>query len=153
MRHGALLSLLSLLMAVPMPALAVYKCESHGRTTYTDTPCGAAQSELPPLAPPSDPAGARRRAAGERSQLARIDKDLEQARASRERQQQRSQKDKADQAHKKKCTLLALEMKWSAEDASSVTRTVSDKTESLKRQARRKAERHEAECGANQRLQ
>ena len=153
MRHGALLSLLSLLMTVSMPALAVYKCESHGRTTYTDTPCGAAQSELLPPAAPSDPAGARRQAASERSQLARIEKDQEQARASRERQQQRSQQDKAEQAHKKKCTLLALEMKWSAEDASSVTRTVSDKTESLKRQARRKAERHEAECGANQRLQ
>ena len=40
--------------------------------------------------------------------------------------------------------------KWSAEDAASVTRMVSDKTDSLKRQARRKAERYEAECGATQ---
>ena len=150
MRHATLLSLLSLLMAVSMPALAIYKCESHGRTTYTDTPCGAAQSELPPEAAPSDPAGARRQAASERSQLARIEKDQEKARASHERQQKRSEKDKTAQAHKNKCTLLALEKKWSAEDAASVTRMVSDKTDSLKRQARRKAERYEAECGATQ---
>ena len=150
MRHATLLSLLSLLMAVSMPALAIYKCESHGRTTYTDTPCGAAQSELPRAAAPSDPAGARRQAASERSQLARIEKDQEKARASHERQQKRSEKDKTAQAHKNKCTLLALEKKWSAEDAASVTRMVSDKTDSLKRQARRKAERYEAECGATQ---
>ena len=103
MRHAALLSLL---MAVSMPALAIYKCESHGRTTYTDTPCGAAQSELPPPAAPSDPVGARRQAASERSQLARIEKNQEQARASHERQQKRSEKDKTAQAHKKNARCL-----------------------------------------------
>ena len=103
MRHAALLSLL---MAVSMPALAIYKCESHGRITYTDTPCSAAQSELPPPAAPSDPAGARRQAASERSQLARIEKNQEQARASHERQQKRSEKDKTAQAHKKNARCL-----------------------------------------------
>lgn len=146
MRQGVLLLLL---MAVSMPALAIYKCESHGHVTYTDVPCGAKQSRLPPAPAPADAAGARRQAAIERQQLAVMEKDQEKARAARERQQQRREKEKSAQAQKKKCALRALEKKWSAEDAASAARTVSDKGEGLKRQARRKAERFEAECGAN----
>lgn len=146
MRQGVLLILLT---AVSMPALAIYKCESHGHVTYTDAPCGAKQSELPPTPAASDPASARRQAASERQQLAVMEKEREKARAVRERQQQRQERDKSAQAQKKKCTLLALEKKWSAEDAASATRTVSDKSLSVQRQARRKAERYEAECGTS----
>ena len=69
MRDGLLLSLL---MAVSMPAMAVYKCEPQGRLTYTDIPCVAAQTELRLAPPPVDAAAARQQAASERRQLASI---------------------------------------------------------------------------------
>ncbi|MET0964660.1 MAG: hypothetical protein ABWY05_17860 [Noviherbaspirillum sp.] len=112
-------------------------------------PCGAKQSRLPPAPAPSDPASARRQAASERQQLAAMEKDREKARAALERQQQQRGKDKSAQAHKKRCALLALEKKWSAEDAASAARSVSDKSLSLDRHARRKAERYEAECASS----
>jgi hypothetical protein len=67
MRNGLLLSLL---MAVSMPALATYKCEWQGQVTYTDIPCGTTQKTLPPLPLPADAAGASQQAASERHQLA-----------------------------------------------------------------------------------
>lgn len=144
MRDGLLLSLL---MAVSMPAMAIYKCESQGRITYTDIPCGAAQIELRPAPLPADAAAARQQAASERQQLASIEKSQEAERVARERDQRRHKPDKTEVAHKKKCTLLGLEKKWSAEDAASGSRTLSEKTQGLKKTARRKAERYDAECG------
>ena len=144
MRNGLLLSLL---MAVSMPAMAVYKCVSEGRTTYTDIPCGAVQLELRPVPLPADAATAKQRAAAERRQLASIESHQEAERVARQREQQRHKQDKGELLHKKKCTLLGLEKKWSAEDAASVSRTISEKTQSLKKTARRKAERYDTECG------
>ena len=144
MRDGLLLSLL---MAVSMPAMAIYKCDSQGRITYTDIPCGAAQMELRPAPLPADAAAARQQAASAQRQLAGIEKIQEAERVAREREQRRHKQDKAEIAHKKKCTLLGLEKKWSAEDAASGSRTISEKTQGLKKAARRKAERYDAECG------
>jgi len=145
MRNGILLSLL---MAVSMPAMAVYKCESQGRITYTDIPCGTTQTALPPLPYAADAAAARQQAASERRQLAAIEKSQQAERVANDREQQRHKRDKTDIAHKKKCRLLELESKWSAEDAAAGSHTVSEKTHDLKKAARRKAERYEAECGA-----
>jgi hypothetical protein len=144
MRDGLLLSLL---MAVSMPAMAVYKCESEGRLTYTDIPCVGAQTELR-LAPlPADAAAAGQQAASERRLLAGIEKNQEAERVSREREQRRRKQDKTELTHKKKCALLRLEKKWSDEDAASGSRTNSEKTQGLKKTARRKAERYDVECG------
>lgn len=145
MRNGILLSLL---MAVSMPATAVYKCESQGHVTYADVPCGATQTALPPVPLPADSAAARQQAASERRQLAAIEKSQQAERVTSERERRRHKPDKAELAHKKKCTLLGLEQKWTAEDAASASHTVSEKTQGLKKAARRKAERYEAECGA-----
>jgi len=145
MRNGILLSLL---MAVSMPAMAVYKCESQGRITYTDIPCGTTQTALPPLPYAADAAAATQQAASERRQLAAIEKSQQAERVANDREQQRHKRDKTDIAHKKKCRLLELESKWSAEDAAAGSHTVSDKSQTLKKAARRKAERYEAECGA-----
>ena len=146
MRNGILLSLL---MAVSMPALAVYKCESHGRVTYTDLPCGAATMILPPPLP-QDAGSARRLAEAERRQLAAIEKRQESERAVAERERSRHKQDKSGLAHKKKCAKLELDRKWSAEDAATESHTVSEKTMGLTKTARRKAERYDAECGAGQ---
>ena len=145
MRDGLLLSLL---MAVSMPAMAVYKCESQGHVTYTDIPCGAAQTALPAVPLPADAAAAKQQAASEKRQLAAIEKSRQTERIASEREQRRRKQDKTETAHKKKCTLLELEKKWSAEDATAASRTISEKSQGLKKAARRKAERHEAECGA-----
>ena len=145
MRNGILLSLL---MAVSLPAMAIYKCEAQGRVTYSDIPCGATQTTLPPVPLPVDAAGARQLAADERRQLAAMAKRQETERAANERERRNSRKDRTALTHQKKCTLLGLERKWSAEDAASGSHTVSEKTQGLKKAARRKAERHEAECGA-----
>jgi hypothetical protein len=145
MRDGLLLSLL---MAVSTPAMAVYKCVSQDHVTYTDVPCGATQATLPPAPLPADAAGAEQQAASERRQLATIEKSQEAERVTREREQRRHKQDKAGLAHKKKCALLGLEKKWSAEDAASGSRIVSEKTHDLKKVARRKAERYDAECGS-----
>ena len=83
MRDGILLSLL---MAVSMPAMAVYKCESQGRVTYTDIPCGAAQTTLPPVPLPVDAAAAKQQAASEKRQLAAIEKTQQAERVASERE-------------------------------------------------------------------
>jgi hypothetical protein len=139
--------LLSVLMAVSMPALAIFKCESQGHFTYTDVPCSGKQAQLPSALAPSDPDAARQLAASERSQIERIEKDREKAQADLARQ--RRQKDKLALAHKKKCTLLALEKKWSEEDAAGALQLTIDRAAAGKRRARQKAERYEAECHDN----
>ena len=136
--------LLVSMMIVATPALAVYKCESRDGTLYTDIPCAAKPTELPPPPPASDPAAARRLAQNDRKQLAAFEKEQERARDDRRRQEAIRQKTTA--AAKKRCTLLGLEKKWSAEDASLTTQLVSEKSEKLKRHARRKAERFDMEC-------
>jgi hypothetical protein len=138
--------LLSLLMAVSMPVLAVYKCESQGHVTYTDIPCGTGHTALPALPLPADAAGARQRAANEKRRLAAIEKGQEADRLGSEREQRRRKQDKTAIALQKKCALLGLERKWSAEDAAAESHSVSEKTQKLKKAAQRKAERHEAEC-------
>ena len=144
MRHCLLLSLL---MAVAMPAMAVYKCASQGRITYTDIPCGPTQTMLPPAPVAADAAAAKQQAASERRQLAAIEKTMKTEHLASEREGRRRKPDKTEMAHKKKCIQLGLERKWSAEDADAAPHTVSTKTHDLKKTARRKAERYEAECG------
>jgi Domain of unknown function (DUF4124) len=144
MRHCLLLSLL---MAVSMPAMAIYKCVSQGQVTYSDSPCGAAQVMLPPTPVPADAAGARLQAASQQRQLATIEKSADAERADSERRQRQHKPDKSVIAHRKKCTQLGLEKKWSAEDAAAGAQTVSEKNQSLKKTARRKAERYDVECG------
>ena len=103
MRNGLLLSLL---MAVSMPAMAIYKCESQGHVTYTDVPCGATRTALPPAPLPADAAGASQRATSERQQLAAIAKSQEAERLRSEREQRRHKQDKTELAHKRNAQCL-----------------------------------------------
>jgi hypothetical protein len=141
MRSGLMLFSM---MIVAAPALAVYKCEAPGGILYTDIPCAAKRVELPPPPPGSDPAGAKRLAQDNRKQLAIIEKEEE--RSLKERHRQEARREKTITSVKKRCTLLGLEKKWSAEDAALSSHLVSEKTETLKRHARRKADRFDAEC-------
>jgi hypothetical protein len=141
MRSGLLLCSL---MIVATPTLAVYKCNTSGGILYTDVPCGGTQTELMPPPFVSDPAAARRLAQEEKKQLSLIEKAEVHAQSDRRRQE--TGREKVAATIKKRCTLLGLEKKWSAEDAATASHLVSEKSETLKRQARRKAERYEAEC-------
>lgn len=145
--------LLSLLMVVSMPAIGVNKCEAQGRVTYTDIPCGTLQPGTtqtmlpsPPHSTDADAAAARQQATSDKRQLAAIEKNRSAERAASVREQGRHKPDKSALAHKKKCTLLGLEKKWSAEDADAISSTVSARSQGLKKTARRKAERYETEC-------
>lgn len=141
MRSGLLLLSMTIVAA---PALAVYKCETRDGTLYTDAPCAGKRVELP--APPnaSDPASARHLAEKERKQLATIEKQEEHA--MNERRRREAGREKTMAAIRKRCTQLGLERKWSAEDAAASSRLVSERSDALQRQARRKAERFDAEC-------
>lgn len=141
MRPGLLLCSI---MIVATPAFAVYKCETRSGILYTDVPCVGTQTELPPPPFMSDPAAARRLAEEEKNRLASIEKAEDHAQSDRRRQE--ASREKIAATMKKRCALLGLEKKWSAEDAASAGHLVSEKSETLKRQARRKAERFEAEC-------
>lgn len=141
MRSGLMLFSM---MIVAAPALAVYRCETHGGIVYSDIPCAGKQVELPLPPTASDPAGARRLAQQEREQLATMEKQEE--RAQSERRRRETGREKTVAAARKRCTQLGLEKKWSAEDAASSSHLVSEKSEALKRHARRKAERFDAEC-------
>lgn len=141
MRSGLLLFSM---MIVAAPALAVYRCETPTGILYTDIPCVVKQVELPPPPSASDPTSARKRVQQDREQLAAIEKRED--RAQSERRRHGTGREKTTAAMKKRCTLLGLEKKWSAEDAASAAHLVSEKSETLKRHARRKAERLDAEC-------
>src|SRR6476620_211732 len=141
MRSGVMLFSM---MIVAAPALAVYRCDTHAGILYTDIPCAVKQVELPPAPSASDPANARRLAQQDREQLAAIEKQED--RAQSERRRQGTGREKTTTATKKRCTLLGLEKKWSAEDAALAAHLVSEKSETLKRHARRKAELFDSEC-------
>ena len=139
--------MLTLFMLVSPHVLAVYKCQSHGNVTYTDIPCGASQSELPSPPPPSDPSRARQQAQVDREHLSAIEKEAERTR--RDIQKQLMAKEKAAKPVKQKCRALALQKRWSEEDANSASTQVSEKAYAMKKQAIRMAERFEAECGTD----
>ncbi len=134
------------MMIVAAPALAAYKCDTAEGILYTDIPCATRHTELPlpPSPPASESAAARRLAQNDKKQLAAIEKEEE--RLLNERREQKADREKTTASLKRRCALLGLEKKWSAEDAASASQLVSEKSERLKRHARRKAERFDAEC-------
>jgi hypothetical protein len=139
--------LLCLLVSVSAPAMAVYKCESRGKTTYSDTPCVEGKSqELSNrqivTASESDTAEAQRQLAQDKREARR----LESARLRREaaEEKERSRIAKAHASKKKQCASLALRKKWSDEDAADAAGKSAEKA---RRNARRAAEKYELECG------
>ena len=126
-----------------LPALAVHRCDSAGKTSYSDLPCpgssGVRIDEPRPVSPVANrPDLNQQRQAAE---LAR----LQQMRELRERQDQRI-RDLAARgaaAKEKKCHTLALQLKWREEDL----RDASLKQEAnARKRLRRTGERYQDEC-------
>jgi hypothetical protein len=136
--------LLSLLVLICAPALAVYKCESGGTITYSDEPCrGGKVLELDNPASGKTPASsAEHQAALDKREARRLEKERHQREAMESKEQQRVAYVNA--TRQKRCASLALQKKWSEEDAAAATGRSADRAI---RKARRSAEKYEAECG------
>lgn len=138
--------ILSVLLAVSTPALAINKCELDGRISYSDKPCSdgkAVRFDAPadnqPMAP--DAARARDQAMREKNELKRFEDERRQREAKEDKDRQKLAR--ADETQRKKCADLALRQKWAEEDAAAAR---GKSTEKAKRDARRKAEIFQAEC-------
>jgi hypothetical protein len=138
--------MLSLLASMSSPALALYKCEANGKTSYSDEPCsaGATRMDISPntkVSPP-DAANASRQAAREKAELKRLENEREKREAQEHKEREKLARTVA--LKQKKCNALALQKKWSEEDAAAAT---GKSVEHARRNARRKAEKYQMECG------
>jgi len=138
--------LLSLLLSISLPVLAIHKCESGGKIIYSDVPClDGKSSDLGAMADSSsasDVDKAKRQNAQEKSKL----KQLENARHKREAQEEKQQLPIARAAaiQKKKCANLAQKKRWGDEDAAKAS---GKNLDAARLKARRLGEKYTLECG------
>jgi hypothetical protein len=134
-----------LLASCSMPALAAYKCESGGKTTYSDTPCQQGKTtQLANHAAPVNKADAERETrqnAERKKTVAAMEKTRHQREAAEEKEQQRIAARKA-KLHRK-CADLALKKKWAEEDASHAAGKAAEKE---RKKARRITEKYVLTC-------
>ncbi len=142
------LLILLLLIACHFPAMAVYKCETAGKSgrvvSYSDLPCQAGKSSsvntsYNTVGPGQDAADVQLER--QKAELQR----LEQARHRREAQDEKAAQKlaRARAARQKKCATLALKQKWREEDAAMAVGKAADKA---RLKARRMAESYQLEC-------
>lgn len=134
-----------LLLACPLPALAIYKCETGRTVSYSDSPCRSGKSStidtghagggIEPVA--EDPRLEQQKAELQRLQAARHRREAQEEKAAQKML-------KARAARQKKCAKLTLQQKWLEEDAAMA---VGKATEKARLKARRKAEAVHLECG------
>lgn len=137
---GKLVILMMLCLA--SPAWAIFKCDSGGRTIYTDTPCDGGKELKVDATVPDDAAAASRQAAQEKRQLKTLERERYKREAADERALKKASREGA--ARHKKCAAHALRQKHARED---VARTTGLANEKAKRKAQRITEAYEAECG------
>jgi hypothetical protein len=129
-----------------MPAMAIYKCETGGKVTYSDVPCPNSKTTVigdqSRQSSSSDIAEAKQKNEHEKREL----KQLENARHKREAKEEKQQQQiaKRFESKKKKCAALEQKHRWSKED---LARATGRKVEPAKRRERRLAEKYDLECG------
>jgi hypothetical protein len=134
--------LLSLLFSLPV--FAAYKCESDGKTTYSDIPCPSGkQIEISGKSTIDEQNAerAKQQVKQERAELARLEKERHKREAAEEKQTRIAARNAATKANR--CATLAQRVKWSEEDAA---HTAGKSAEKAKRKARRAAESYELQC-------
>lgn len=137
--------LASLLIAISLPALAIYKCEVNEKIIYSDARCANGKSvdlgEQAPQSTAADITKANEQNAQEKNKL----KQLETARHKREAEEEKQQHKiaNATASKKKKCASLELKKKWSHEEMANAT---GKKRENAQRKARRLDEKFALEC-------
>lgn len=136
--------LIALLLSCCTPAFAIYKCETGGKTSYSDTPCpnGTIMDAAKLAPPPTDSLQAERQLAQQKKEAGQLRQARQQREAAEERQQHKQAR--AYAAKQKKCTSSALRKKWAEEDAAQANGKAAPKAV---RTARRATEKHELECG------
>lgn len=141
--------LISILAAWTAPALAIYKCESGGKVSYSQLPCPAGNSvTLPDYSETPEPGQARLQAAREKKEAARLEQARHQREASEEKEQQRIAKQRSQRtspAAQQKCAKLEMRKKWAEDGARSPSLKEPEKAS---RNAQHLAERYERECGS-----
>jgi Domain of unknown function (DUF4124) len=136
------LALFCFLILGSAPAMAIYRCDTGGKTIYSDKPCpGGRTIDIQDNGSPAA-SDAAQRAAREKAELRQLQEASRKEETARQREQAGSAK--ADAARRKRCQALAMRQKWSEEDASAASLKASEKA---KRKARRNAEKYEVECG------
>lgn len=133
------------LIACPLPALAVYKCEDGRAVTYGDTPCRSGKSSMIDTGPNTVGAAP----APDDTRLEQQKADLQRLQEMRHRREAREEKAaqkvaRARAIQDKKCAKLTLQQKWREEDAAMA---VGKTTEKARLKARRMAETVQLECG------
>ena len=135
------------LFATGAGAAPTYKCETGGKTTYSDRPCPEGrQSALPPMPVGVDMEGKNTPVTRD----ARTLLELEKMRIAREERALRDDKAAERAAHagaakRKQCARLKLRHKWAQEDAA---RAQGGQREAALRKTRRHAETLAVECPA-----
>lgn len=129
-----------------MPAFAIYKCQSGGKTVYSDVPCphgnGIQISNRDNAVTAGDIARAKRENGERRKAVEAMEKARHKKEATEEKQEERAAAKEA--THRKQCDKLALQKKWADED---VSRTAGKAAVKAKTKARRLEEKYELECG------
>lgn len=133
---------------IPLSAFAIVRCDDQGMISYSDAPCASGQQSTlltpPSSADPDQAEQARRKLERQQQQLQRLQSTRERNAAAEESARARAEAGR--QAHAKRCKLLELKARWSADDAAQA---------SLKQQAharksaQRKNEQYQLECGTN----
>jgi flagellar biosynthesis GTPase FlhF len=128
-----------------VPAHALYKCEEKGRIAYRDEPCEGGKAlnvQGEGIAATADRLAAQEQAARQKQALTHLEKERRQREALEEREMRKAAK--AQASKHKKCRALALNRKWAEQDAAAAAGKSVDKA---RRNAARKAEKYEMECG------
>jgi hypothetical protein len=138
------LMLTTLLLAACTPALAMYKCESGGKLSYSDTPCTDGKNVIirDAALQPADATGTSVRLLRDKTEANRLERERHQRESQDEKE--RLQAARAAARSHKKCDSLALRTKWAEEDA---VHAAGKSAAKVKRRARRSAEKYELECG------
>lgn len=135
---------ISLVWLMPLPAMAIYKCESNRAVSYSDIPCSSGTSStletsFNTISPA--PASTDQQLARQKTELKR----LEAARHKREEKEDKEQRQaaKVAAAKQKKCAGLAQRRKWSDEDAALATGKAGERA---RLKAKRMSEKYMLEC-------
>lgn len=136
-----------LLLSIANPASAIYKCDTQGKITYSDSPCSnSLQTQLSPVHAVSreDIDKANRLREQEEKKLKSLESARKKIEANNQKAEQKRRREHA--SLQKKCAALALRVKWSEEDAVTATGKSAFK---IRRAAQRHNEKYEAECKNN----
>jgi hypothetical protein len=134
--------MLSVALCASAPAFAIYKCETAGQVSYSDTPCAGGRMLDIGSGSTSDERRAANQAAQEKKLLKRLQDERHKQLAIDEKAHQRAARTEA--VRRNKCESLDRRQRWAHEDAALAT---GKSAERARRKARRADEQFHESCG------